>query len=106
MLNKQSMGRFKMTDMGDVSNVSGTKVNRRGRGRSPLIKGLYDEGSSRSLGLEELQPLYTAGVGFEQFLNQPEEKWLNEDKKFHQCIASKSLGMFFATVSSWSLISW
>ena len=78
-LKKQLMGRFEMTDMGDVSRILGMNVARdRKKGTIIINQREYTEDVIERFGMKGCNPAYTPGVGPELSLNQPEETYCSE----------------------------
>ena len=81
-LKKKLMGRFEMTDMGDVSKVFGMNVTRNhDEGTITINQKEYTEDIVQRYGMRGCNPTYTPGVGPELFLDQPEENLSNEEGK-------------------------
>ena len=79
-LKKQLMDRFEMTDMGDVSRSLGVNVTRDcDEGAITINQEDYTEDIVQRYGMRNCNPAYTAGVGPEPSLEQPEENLLNEE---------------------------
>ena len=82
------MGRFSMTDMGDVSLVLGMKVTRdRTKGTVTITQENYVKSLLERYGMGNCNPAHTPCVGKQLSLDQPEENLLNkEDKRRFQAI--------------------
>ena len=79
-LKTQLMGRFAMTDMGDVSMVLGVQITR-AREAKALTIGREDYARSALArdGMAEYNPVHTTGAGAELFIKQPDTKLLDSN---------------------------
>ena len=84
------MGRFSMTDIGEVSLVFGKEVARdRTKGTVAITQENYVKSLLERYGMGNCNPAHTPGVGKQLSLDQPEESLLNkEDKRRFQAITS------------------
>ena len=87
-IKRKLMGRFSMTDMGDVSLVFGMEVTReRTKGTVTITQENYVKSLLERYGMGNGSPAHTPGVRKELSLDQPEENLLNkEDKRRFQAI--------------------
>ena len=87
-IKRKLMGRFSMTDMGDVSLVLGMEVTRdRTKGTVSITHENYVKSLLERYGMGNCNPAHTPGVGKELSLDHPEENLLNkEDKRRFQAI--------------------
>ena len=87
-IKRKLMGRFSMTNMGDVLLVFGMEVTRdRMKGTVTITQENYVKSLLERYGNGNCNPVHTAGVGKELSLDQPEENLLNkEDKRRFQAI--------------------
>ena len=92
-IKQKLMGRFSMTDMGDVSLVFGMEVTRgRTKGTVTITQENYVKSLLERYGTGNCNPAHTPGVGNELSLDQPEENLLNkEDKQHFQAITGSAM---------------
>ena len=82
MIKGKLMGRFKMSDMGDVSRVLGMQVSRDSQaGSLTITQDDYTRGLLVKYGMQDCRPIGTPGYGKELFLVQPEERLLGDEAK-------------------------
>ena len=73
-IKRKLMGRFSMTDMGDVSLVLGMEVTRdRTKGTVAIIQENYVKSLLERYGMGNCNPAHTPGIGKELSLDQPKE---------------------------------
>ena len=93
------MGRFEMSDMGEVSRVLGMYVTRnRDKGVITISQRVYTKYVVQWYGMESCNPAYTPGIGPELSLNQAEEKPLNEEEKRRYQVITRA-EMYLALVT-------
>ena len=87
-IKRKLMGRFSITDMGDVSLIFGMEVTRdRTKGTVTITQENYMKSLLERYGMGNCNPAHTLGVGQELSLDQPDENRLNkEDKRRLQAI--------------------
>ena len=98
-IKRKLMGRFPMTDMGDVLLVFGMKVTRHcTKGTVTITQENYVKSLLERYGMGNFNPALTPGVGKELWLDQPEENLLNkEDKRCFQAITGSVMCLGQAT---------
>ena len=94
-IKRKLMGRFSMTDMGDVSLVFGMEVTRdRTKGTVTITQENFVKSLLERYGMGNCNPAHTPGVGKELSLDQPEENILNkEDRRRFQAITGSVMGL-------------
>ena len=76
------MGRFSMTDMGDMLLVFGMEVTRdRTKGKVAITQENYVKSLLERYRMGNCNPAHTPGVGKQLSLDQPEEKKMNKGDK-------------------------
>ena len=87
MVKGKLKGRFKMTDMGEVSLVLGMEIKRdRKRGTLTISQEAYSKSILERFGMSNCKPTSTPGIGPELSNAQPENTLLDEEEtRRYQC---------------------
>ena len=98
------MGRFEMTDLGDVSKVLGVNVTRnRENGTIAIDQKDYTEDILERYGMTNCNVAFTPGVEPEISLDQPADRLLDEQgKQWYQSIAGALMNL--AQVSRYDIL--
>ena len=103
-IKEKLMGRFLITDMGDVSLVLGMDVTRdRKKGTVTIRQGQYTKSILERFDMANCNPVYTPRVGTELSLNQPAEKLLSKEDR-HQFQAITGSVMYLAQVIRYDIM--
>ena len=99
-IKEKLMGKFKMTDMGDVSLVLGMQVTRdRERGTLTNTQENYTKSILDRFGMGSCNALSTPGFGSELSVEQPEETLLNAETPVSSLGPCRPLRIF-----TWNLL--
>ena len=103
-IKEKLMGKFKMTDMGEVLLVLGMQVTRdRERGTLTNTQESYTKSVLDRFGMGSCNPLSTPGFGSEPSVEQPEETLLDaEDEQHYQAITGSV--MYLAQITRYDIM--